>query len=148
MLEVGSYLGASACFLAAAARERGGHVWCVDPWTNEAMTEGQRDTYDQFMHNTQKYTGIISPLRMYSAEAAQSLTGLFDLIFIDGSHEYDAVLEDVQLWMPRLAHNGWFVLHDTGWAFGVQRVAKELVLPLVKDDIIELPNMLAARIAK
>lgn len=145
-LEIGSYLGASAAVLAAAARERGGHVWCVDPWTNESMTEGLRGTYQEFLHNTAAFRDSITPVRCYSSEAATAVSGSFDVVFIDGSHEYDSVREDVELWMPRLNPGGWLVLHDTGWAEGVQRVLKEQVLPVAIGDPVVLPNCYATRV--
>ena len=52
ILEIGSYLGASTCFLAAGVSKVNGRIICVDTWMNETMPEGPRDTYAEFMKNT------------------------------------------------------------------------------------------------
>ena len=42
VLEVGSYLGASTAFLAAAALQRNGTIHAIDTWMNNAMgAEGE-----------------------------------------------------------------------------------------------------------
>jgi predicted O-methyltransferase YrrM len=49
--EIGSYLGASASFLAAGASEVIGKpvaVHCIDTWDNKGMTEGPRNTWNEF----------------------------------------------------------------------------------------------------
>ena len=81
-LEVGSYLGASASFLAAAARELGGgaRVHCVDTWQNEGMTEGYRDTWEEFKTNTEPYAEMILHHRGRSVEVAESYKDPLDLI--------------------------------------------------------------------
>lgn len=147
-VEIGSYVGASACVLAAGVSRADGEVVCVDPWTNESMSEGRRDTYDEFLSNTRPYAKWVRPWRMKSDEAAGSFNGRANLIFIDGDHEYHAVHGDVSNWLPKLADDGWIVLHDSGWADGVKRVIAEALQPLHKLELIQLPNMYAARIGK
>jgi predicted O-methyltransferase YrrM len=61
-----------------------------------------------------------------------------DFLFIDGDHRYEAVRQDVDLWLPHLAPGGVLLLHDSrhlptvppetfdhGWP-GPTRVAEEL----------------------
>lgn len=52
IVEIGSYIGGSSSFLASAAKEKNGVLYCVDTWENEGMSEGMRDTYDEFFLNT------------------------------------------------------------------------------------------------
>ena len=61
--EVGSYLGASACFLASGGISRISKLYCVDTWENDAMSEGKRSTFDAFTHNTSKFKDVIVPLK-------------------------------------------------------------------------------------
>ena len=88
-VEIGSYLGSSSCFLAAAASEiRGGtKVHCVDTWKNEGMTEGQRDTWSEFQTNTLRYLTIIVPHRGHSVKIAGNFNKKIDLLlFIELSY--------------------------------------------------------------
>lgn len=36
----------------------------------------------------------------------------FDVVFIDGNHYYDYVVEDIGLWVPRIRVGGWLCGHD------------------------------------
>jgi predicted O-methyltransferase YrrM len=106
MVELGSYLGASSCFLAAAAKETGGRLFCVDTWRNEGMTEGPRDTYEEFLNNTHRYRDLIVPIRARTQEAAVHFDRMIDLLFIDADHRYEAVIADLHSWLPKLHPGG------------------------------------------
>ena len=93
-LEVGSYIGASTCFIAAAIKQRRGKLHCVDTWANTAMDEGQRDTWAEFMDNTARLRDVIIPHRGFSLEVAEDFSGLFDFLFIDADHSDEAVDAD------------------------------------------------------
>lgn len=49
-VEIGSYLGASSCYIAASKNCQ--KLYCIDTWANEGMSEGLRDTFDEFIINT------------------------------------------------------------------------------------------------
>jgi len=146
IVEIGSYLGASSCFLAAAAVERRSNLFCVDTWQNDAMTEGRRDTYQEFLSNTQRYRHVISPIRQRSEDAATEFSRVISFLFVDADHKYDAVVSDLRCWLPKLCSGAWLVLHDWGWAIGVQRAIEELVLPIQVAKPIILPNLYAVRV--
>jgi predicted O-methyltransferase YrrM len=137
--------GASATVLAAAAKTRGGHVFCVDTWRNDAMSEGGRDTYGEFLQNTKPYSNWITPLRGQSSEIAASFTQPTDLLFIDGDHSYDGVMADLHCWLPKLRDGGWLVMHDWGWAEGVKRAVQEVVVERQLGKPLVLPNLYAAQ---
>ncbi len=130
IVEIGSYLGASTTFLAAGARWRGGRVHAVDTWTNIGMSEGPRDTYEEFLTNTGQLRDIIVPLRGRSTEMALQVQAPIDLLFVDGDHSYNAVAKDLGTWLPKVRKNGVVVFHDYGWAEGIQRAVREFILPI------------------
>src|SRR4051812_26756171 len=45
LLEIGSYLGASATCFGAAVKDQSAKIYCVDTWNNDAMTEGKKETF-------------------------------------------------------------------------------------------------------
>jgi predicted O-methyltransferase YrrM len=132
--EIGSYLGASACFLAAAAAEIGGgaRVHCVDTWRNDGMSEGMRDTWIEFQRNTRRYASLIIPHRGESVHIAKAFTEKLDLLFLDGDHSYAGCRSDVENWLPHLKPGGLMILHDIAWAEGVERVVREKLNPLAR----------------
>lgn len=148
-VELGSYLGASSCFIALGIQSLGSasNLFCVDTWANEGMAEGSRDTYAEFIGNTDAFSDIIVPLRGKSEEIALTFDREIDFLFIDAGHDYENVSTDVRLWFPKLKSGALVIFHDTGWAEGVQRVVNECVRPIAYSEG-ELPNMYWARITK
>jgi predicted O-methyltransferase YrrM len=125
-LEVGAYLGASTCFLAAALKPLGGHVVSVDTWQNETMDEGQRDTFAEFEANTRGVRDAIVPVRKRSDQLAErDLPTTLDLVFLDGDHSYEAVHGDFALLAPRIRSRGVIALHDVVHFAGVARTVGE-----------------------
>lgn len=145
IVEIGSYLGASSCFLAEGAKQTNSRVYCVDTWQNEGMTEGIRDTFGEFMNNVSTLKNI-TPLRGTSTTVANGFNGPIDLLFIDADHSYEAVITDLKCWVPKLKPEGWLLLHDWGWAEGVQRAVEEIVLPIQSAPPQILPNLYAVRV--
>ena len=146
IVEVGSYLGASSTFLAVAAKERRSMVYCVDTWTNEAMSEGPLDTYTEFISNTQRYSEQIRPLRGRSLEIAEEFLEPIDLLFMDADHSYAACRSDAEAWLPKVKPGGIVVFHDFGWAEGVQRTVREMVQPIEQSPGHTMENIYWARI--
>jgi predicted O-methyltransferase YrrM len=140
IVEIGSYLGASSCFLALGAKKTNSIVHCVDTWENHEMSEGLRDTYTEFIHNTDQLSKYIIPHRGWSVEIAKTFEKKMDLIFFDGGHSYEIVKADVDAWFDKLKTGGIIVMHDIGWAEGVIKVVEESVKPKL-DRFDQLPNM-------
>lgn len=108
VIEIGSFLGRSTAFFA----ERVDIVTAIDPFliwdegarNGDAIAHGGRDFYNKFRRNMEE-CGVqhkVSDIRMMSKDAAACYPHLkADLVFIDGSHDYDSVLQDINLWRQR-----------------------------------------------
>jgi len=144
ILEIGSYIGASACSFGAAMKKSGsGTVFCIDTWDNDAMSEGRKDTYDEFTKNTNLFAEFIIPVRGFSTAVVKHVASQIqhlDLLFIDGDHSYEGVKADWVTYKCFLRQSLIVVFHDWGWAEGVKRVILEDVTPLVS-SFDSLPNM-------
>lgn len=143
LVEIGSYLGASSSFIAAGIRSSDNpnkKVYCVDTWTNIAMSEGQRETFGEFISNTSNSRDQIVAIKSDSKEAACSFNQPVSFLFIDGDHSYEGVMADVKAWFPLLQPGAVVVFHDIGWASGVQQVIGELVAEKASKKG-NLPNM-------
>lgn len=55
-----------------------------------------------------------------------------DLVFIDANHDYESVLEDIEIWYPKVKRGGILVGHDYGVFEGVTRAVDELLGPVIR----------------
>jgi predicted O-methyltransferase YrrM len=128
VLEIGSYVGASSCYLAAALSMHDGRLYCVDTWANETMPDGVRNTFDEFTANTRGVASTITTIRKRSdAIAASDFPLPFDLIFIDADHSYAAVKGDFEKVHEWIRDGGTLAFHDTTYFEGVSRVLGEIL---------------------
>ena len=113
-VEVGSFLGKSAVFMAVEIINSGKRIKfdCVDHWrgSEEHYDNENIDTenlYENFLENIQPVKGVINPVRAESVVASKlHKPNSLDFIFIDASHDERSVREDLTYWMPRLKENG------------------------------------------
>jgi predicted O-methyltransferase YrrM len=144
ILEIGSYVGASACCFGAAMKiANQGTVFCIDTWKNDAMSEGNWDTLAQFSSNTAAFSEFIIPVQGFSTNVVGDISAKvthLDLLFIDGDHSYDGAKADWEAYKHLLHPGSIVVFHDWGWAEGVQRVVEEDAKPVV-ESFATLPNL-------
>lgn len=144
VIEVGSFLGASAIFMAQQPRVKA--VYAVDHWKGSPGFEKGPvapmlpTLYEQFLSNVihAGLTKVIRPVRKDSVEAARTLAVQADLIYIDADHTDEAVYSDLCAWYPKLKSHGvmcgddWFAY--TGVRSAVTRFAKERNLKIIVPD--------------
>jgi predicted O-methyltransferase YrrM len=128
VLEIGSHLGKSACFIGAALQPKRGRLYCVDTWQNETMPEGRSDTFEEFRRNTAGLGAVIVPIRKRSDQLAPGdIPAPVHLAFIDGDHSFEAVHSDFGRVGPLIPTGGIVAFHDAGGSDypGVARVVGE-----------------------
>jgi predicted O-methyltransferase YrrM len=112
VLEVGSYKGLSTVWLARTARQ----VTAVDTFDGRA-TPKPGSTFDEFQNNLYR-CGVYYKVAVHIGHSQFVLPVLsdasFDLVFIDGDHDYGSVCEDVRLSLRLLRPGGVLALHDYG----------------------------------
>ena len=82
--------------------------------------------------------------RMFSADAVKEFPDKhFDWVFVDANHSYEACLEDLRLWAPKVRDDGLICGHDFA-VHGAARAAKFGVVDAVKDFANETGFGLAA----
>lgn len=131
--EIGSYKGASAaCIGQALVEQNNGTLFCIDTWNNDAMSEGNYDTFEIFSDNTAHVKSSIKTIKGWSTEVydtVRSEAPKLDMLFIDGDHSYEGVKADWDTYCDLLSSNSLIVMHDWGWAEGVKKVIEEDIKP-------------------
>lgn len=125
-VEIGSYLGASTCYIVAGMADGGGRLCCIDTWGNETMPEGPRDTFAMFQTNLAPAIDFITIMRKRSDELLESdVPARLDFAFIDADHSYAAVKKDFERLADRMSQQGIIAFHDCYWFSDVSRVVGE-----------------------
>lgn len=109
VLELGAYEGLSTCNIAATAKG----VVTVDTFDGRG-TPNPKDTEAIFWENLQRCERS-APVRAHKGTFAEVLPAMdrkFDRIFIDGSHDYESVKQDIELCRPLLKPQGRIIFHD------------------------------------
>ena len=104
IVEIGSWMGKSTYALCTGCK---GKVYAVDHFRGSVehyyrMRTGL-DLYGIFMNNMKEFTNL-EVFKMTSEEASKSklIPEFVDMVFIDGSHDYNSVISDFRLWYPRV----------------------------------------------
>lgn len=131
VVEIGSFLGRSANFLMEGNPK---HLYCIDTWQNDTMTEGKRDTFAIFQKNMARWDGRYTAIRKDSRVAGREWVEPIDLLWIDGDHSYEGCLADLENFFPHLKPGGWVGLHDYLNPCGVATAVDAYLTNRVSDD--------------
>lgn len=121
-LEIGSYRGKSACYLASAMPENS-HLFCVDPWEDSSKVREKQfrttKNLDLFCENVEAcgLSDKVTTVRGYSDEVAKWWDRPLGLLYIDGGHEYDEVKADIDGFLPHVIPGGIVMFDDYSDAF-------------------------------
>jgi len=137
LVELGTYLGQSAAFMAECIKNSGKKLkfYAVDLFQHtddNDHKEVNRDIFTQFWHNMELcgVSEYIIPLKMSTAEAAAYLEekeGQLDFVFVDANHTYPYVKADLENYLPLIKPGGVLSGHDI--YFESVRKAVDEVLP-------------------
>lgn len=124
-LEIGSFEGRSAVWIAENMMQKGDTLTCIDTWDGgeEHSEEDMDGTHERFVANMRllqsKKACSLSVRRGKSVtELADCIMGeeSYDFIYIDGSHIAKDVLTDACMAWPLLKPKGIMVFDDYLWA--------------------------------
>ena len=123
-VELGSWVGLTTCYLAAATKVRGGgRVYAVD--TFEGTKEGGGrygavekyggSTFPAFREQIDKagVADVVEPLVGMTQDVAERYPGRpIRVLLIDADHSYEGVQRDFRRWSPLVAPGGLIIFHD------------------------------------
>ena len=122
-LEIGTFYGANLLSVANTyGKHPGSKLYCIDPWEdyNEYPEyKGQQQSiYDTFVSNISN-SGSFDKIQIHRGFSNVKIPTfrdeMFDIIYIDGNHEPEYVLEDAVLSFRKLKKGGFMVFDDYGW---------------------------------
>jgi hypothetical protein len=128
LLEIGSWVGVSTELFAKYFRK----VVAVDPWSKTVGINTQynmRQVEKEFDNRIKIYDNV-EKMKMTSKKFAEfskkEYVRCFDVIYIDGAHDYKNVYQDIKLWKDRCKY---FICgHDFYDKFpGVKKAVRELL---------------------
>lgn len=144
-IEIGCCRGETSAKLLAAFPRL--NLYMIDPWrewpsgSRYSLTGDSCALMSQTEHDDNFKLAIAATDRFYlrrtilkltSEVAALRLAGrMFDFVFIDGDHSYEAVRHDIATWWPKIRSGGVLAGHDHGHPrnarglFGVDRAVNE-----------------------
>jgi predicted O-methyltransferase YrrM len=157
ILEIGSWHGASTLTWGEAIQlyhASGGSIGCIDLWKpffDEAANQSAlyrrlnalaetEQAMEDFRTNMKLMPVCITlkTMRGFSQDILPTLSGPYDIIYIDGDHAYSAVRRDLALAIPLIATGG--VICGDDLEFQAHQIDAELTLADPNIDFAELPG--------
>lgn len=127
-VEIGSFKGRSASIMGVNIINSNKDIkfYCVDTW--EGSEEHQQGAlaedsdvvngklYDVFLKNIEPIKDIITPIKKTSEEASKTFAdNSLSFVFIDASHDYENVKNDLNCWFPKIKKGGILAGHDAAY---------------------------------
>lgn len=123
VVELGSYHGKSTICLAQGVQNiNDGKVYAVDGFKGNRYAD-DGDFLSKFMQNVAAY-GVgnsVNPIRGDFLEVAKTWNKPIRLLFMDGSHQYEDVKRDFDVWERHVVMGGVIAFHDSLNSPGVTR---------------------------
>jgi len=122
IVEIGSWKGKSTVCLGLGSQAGAAvPVYAIDPHADYR--------FGDFKTNVERVgiAELVRPVPSLSQAAADGFDEPIELLFVDGSHEYELVLEDFEGWVPKVVDGGWVAFHDTTWTRGPRKVVGSAV---------------------
>lgn len=127
-VEIGSFHGQSAAYMAVEIinSKKDIKFYCIDVW------DGPHNTLDMFLKCTDPVKEYITPIHSSSLVTHnQFKDNSLKFVFIDSSHQYEDVKNELEKWYPKVKKGGVLAGHDyhhTGEWAGVGKAVDEFCL--------------------
>lgn len=130
-VEIGSWKGKSAAFTVVEIINSGKKIQfdCIDTWEGSKEHQGDpclSELFEIFQENMKPLEGYYNAVKLRSMDAVKLYEdNSLDFIYIDASHEYEDVKNDILHWRPKLKDTGVISGDDYSWE-GVKKAVNEI----------------------
>lgn len=124
-VEIGSFKGKSISFVTVEALRQDKKIsfYAVDTWlgSEEHQQNGvaedidvvNKSLFEKFKSNTNSIKNLFISIRKASVDASKDFeNNSIDVLYIDGAHDYQSVLDDICCWFPKLKKKSLLILDD------------------------------------
>lgn len=157
-LEIGTFYGANVVSVSKTyCKHPDSQIFCIDPWLEDGEYKqlsmlkdlNMNEVYTTFLDNISSFKDKVSIHRGYSEDIIPTFEdNFFDIIYVDGNHDYEWCIRDALLSLPKLKVGGFMIFDDYDPHFkGVIDAVTEIV-ETYKDSITLLSNAEQAIIKK
>ena len=114
IVEIGSFKGRSTVSFGFGCVGTKKHVFAIDLFEGDGRDYGDGDFQRIFKENVDRceLAQYITPIKKHSLQVASTWDKPIDILFIDGSHEYNDVKADFEAFYPHVKKNGIIAFHD------------------------------------
>lgn len=136
IVEIGSFKGRSTVSFGFGCRNTKRHIYAIDLFEGDGADYGSGEFENAFIANIEmcKLSQYVTPIKKHSMEVAETWSLPIDVLFIDGSHEYEDVKADFNAFYPFVKKDGVIAFHDIkGKWDGVIRFWGEVQEPYLYD---------------
>ncbi|MBZ0246870.1 MAG: class I SAM-dependent methyltransferase [Cyclobacteriaceae bacterium] len=114
IVEIGSFKGRSTVSFGFGCLGTSKHIYAIDLFEGENHFYGNGDFLKIFKDNISScgLSSYVTPIKMHSLEAVKQWRLPIDVLFIDGSHEYEDVKADFLAFYPFVKPGGIVAFHD------------------------------------
>lgn len=120
---------------------KGKKLYLIDIWKHQdfgyydvfnVSDEQHEQHYKLMLQNVKEFSGRYEIIRKFSVSAAKMFDNdSLDFIYLDANHNYNAVMEDLNAWYPKVKSGGILSGHDFldtgGLDFGVKSAVTEFI---------------------
>lgn len=142
-VEVGSWKGKSAAYLGVNIINSGKNIklHCVDTFGGSIEHTGVKEIVEGTLHatcvqNLEPVSSVVEIFKIDSVSASKNYEDKsIEFVFIDGDHSYEAVMEDIAAWLPKVKPGGILAGHDYGWHAPIKKAVADSFGPGDYSDI-------------
>lgn len=131
LAEIGSYVGDSTEIFAKNFKT----IYSIDPWENGYDDNDGTSNSDMSIAESQ-FDELVEQFSNIKKNKGKSLDFVnnfedefFDVVYIDGNHQYEPFKEDLKAWLPKVKKGGFITGHDWGQKNfpGIEKAVREIL---------------------
>lgn len=108
IVEIGIQFGRSLTLSSLVGKEKHFDITAIDSWKEDCSPDARAHV----AQTKQTYNLQYEMITGRSDEVVRQYNKQIDALLVDGSHTYDGVYRDCELWIPKVKENGYILFHD------------------------------------